>query len=213
MILTVGNTKGGVGKTTIAVQLALARACTGREVWLVDGDRQGTALTAITIRADSGRLPAIACSQYADGPALRGQVQKQASHYDDVIIDVGGQDSSALRAALVLSDKLLVPFRPRSYDVWALAHIAALINDARSVRDGLQAFATLNAADPANVGQDNVEAAAALADYPQIRPLDVALHNRKAFANASGQGRAVGEMSPRDPKACAEIDALISVLF
>jgi chromosome partitioning protein len=43
MIVTVGNTKGGVGKTTLAVQLALARTLAGRDVLLVDGDRQGSA--------------------------------------------------------------------------------------------------------------------------------------------------------------------------
>ena len=81
MILTVGNTKGGVGKTTLAVQIALARALAGRDVWLVDGDRQGTALTAITLRADSGAMPAIACSHYSDGPALRSQVLRQSEKY------------------------------------------------------------------------------------------------------------------------------------
>jgi chromosome partitioning protein len=45
MIVTVGNTKGGVGKTTLAFQLALARALSGRDVLLVDGDRQGSAQT------------------------------------------------------------------------------------------------------------------------------------------------------------------------
>lgn len=48
--------------------------------------------------------------------------------FDDIIIDAGGRDSTALRAALVLSDVLLVPFQPRSYDVWALNDIAALID-------------------------------------------------------------------------------------
>ena len=43
MIITIGNTKGGVGKTTLAVNLAIARAMSGRDVWLIDGDRQGTA--------------------------------------------------------------------------------------------------------------------------------------------------------------------------
>ena len=47
MIVTVGNTKGGVGKTTVALNLAIARAKSGRSVWLVDGDRQGTAQAAI----------------------------------------------------------------------------------------------------------------------------------------------------------------------
>ena len=76
MIVTVGNTKGGVGKTTLAVQLAICRALSGREVWLIDGDRQGTATTAIAARAEAGRKPGIACAQYADGPTLRGQVQR-----------------------------------------------------------------------------------------------------------------------------------------
>lgn len=42
MILTVGNIKGGVGKTTLAVNLAIIRANAGRDVLLVDGDEQGT---------------------------------------------------------------------------------------------------------------------------------------------------------------------------
>ena len=74
MIVTVGNTKGGVGKTTLAVNIAIARALAGRDVWLVDADRQGTAQMAISIRADAGHVPGIACSQYADGPVLRSQV-------------------------------------------------------------------------------------------------------------------------------------------
>jgi len=213
MILTVGNTKGGVGKTTLAVQIALARALAGRDVWLVDGDRQATALTAITLRADSGLTPAIACSHYSDGPALRSQVLRQAAKYDDVVIDVGGQDSATLRASLALTQTLLVPFRPRSFDVWGLAHIATLIDDARSVRDGLTAYAVLNAADPTNANADNREAAEALADYPQLRHLDAPLRNRKAFANASGLGRSVMEAMPCDPKACLEIEALVSTLF
>ena len=65
MILTVGNTKGGVGKTTLAVQLAISRAMAGRDVWLIDGDRQGTAAAAIAARSEAGRKPGIACAQYA----------------------------------------------------------------------------------------------------------------------------------------------------
>ena len=178
MILTVGNTKGGVGKTTLAVQIALARAHANRDVWLVDGDRQGTALTAISIRADGERLPAIACSQYFDGPKLRQQVQHQGGRYDDVVIDVGGQDSSALRAALTLSDVLLVPFQPRSYDVWALAHISQLIEAARSMRDGLRAYAVLNCADPANANKDNAEATEAMADFPQLELISAPIRIR-----------------------------------
>lgn len=213
MIITVGNTKGGVGKTTIAVNLAIARALAGRDVWLIDGDRQGTAQTAISIRAENGISPGIACATYPDGPTLRAQVQQQASKFDDIIIDAGGRDSTALRAALVLSDVLLVPFQPRSYDVWALEDIAGLIDEARSVRDGLRAMAVLNCADPGEASSDNIEAAAAVAEVPQFEYLPTALRRRKAFANAAGAGLSVLELKPSDKKAIDELSALVSNVF
>ncbi|MGZ3836424.1 MAG: AAA family ATPase [Mucilaginibacter sp.] len=213
MILTVGNTKGGVGKTTLAVNIAIARAIVGRDVWLIDGDRQGTAQTAISIRADAGHAPGISCATYPDGPALRAQVQQQSSKFEDIVIDAGGRDSTALRAALVLSDVLLVPFQPRSYDVWALNDIAALVDEARSIRDGLRAYAVLNCADPGENATDNIEAAEAVADVPQFEYLNAPIRRRKSFANAAGQGLSVLELKPSDKKAKDELNALIDILF
>ena len=69
MVITIGNTKGRVGKTTLAVNLAIARALAGRDVWLIDGDRQGTAQTAISIRAEAEHVPGIACATYQIGRA------------------------------------------------------------------------------------------------------------------------------------------------
>ena len=208
-----GNTKGGVGKTTLSVQVAIARALAGRDVWLIDGDRQGTAAAAIAARAEASRQPGIACAQYADGPTLRGQVQQQRGKWDDIIIDAGGRDSTALRAALVLSDVLLVPFAPRSYDVWALEDMAELVDEARSVRDGLRCYAVMNQADPGEHSSDNAEAAAAVAEVAQFEYLPTPIRRRKAFSNAGGEGLAVSELVPRDPKAIAEIDALVSLIF
>ena len=213
MILTVGNTKGGVGKTTLALNIAIARALAGRDVWLIDGDRQGTAQDAIAIRAHRGYAPGIACAAYPDGPLLRAQVQQQAHKFDDIIIDAGGRDSTALRAALTLSDVLLIPFQPRSFDVWSLGQIVALIDEARSVRDGLRACAVLNCADPGEASTDNAEAAEAAADFPQIELLPVPLRRRKSFANAAGQGLSVLELKPVDRKACEELNALLSILL
>lgn len=213
MILTVGNTKGGVGKTTLALNIAIARALAGRDVWLIDGDRQGTAQTSISIRADSGQIPGIACATYPDGPVLRSQIQQQIGKFDDIIIDSGGRDSASLRAALVLSDVLLVPFQPRSYDVWALNDMATLIDEARGMRDGLRAFAVLNCADPGEASVDNAEAALAVADVPQFEYLNTPIRRRKSFANAAGKGLSVLEIKPSDKKACDELNSLINELF
>lgn len=210
-IITVGSTKGGVGKTTLALNIAIARALQGRDVWLIDADRQGTASTALAIRGEAGKLPAIATAHYPEGGALRTQLQHQRGKFQDIIIDAGGRDSTALRAALVLSDLILVPFQPRSIDVWAVADIAALIKEARAVRDGLQAYAVLNLAD--SQGSDNVEAAEALADYPEIQYLNTPIKRRKSIANAAGSGMSVLEYQPTDAKANAELNALLGAIY
>lgn len=210
-IITVGSTKGGVGKTTLALNIAIARALAGRDVWLIDADRQGTASTALAIRGEAGKLPAIATAHYADGGQLRTQLLHQRGKFQDIVIDAGGRDSTALRAALVLSDLVLVPFQPRSIDVWAVADIAALIEEARAMRDGLQALAVLNMADTA--GTDNEDAAAALADYPAISYLATPIRRRKSIANAAGNGMSVLEQTPRDDKAIAELNALLQAVY
>ena len=210
-IITVGSTKGGVGKTTLALNIAIARAMAGRDVWLIDADRQGTASTALAIRGEAGKLPAIATAHYADGGQLRTQLLHQRGKFQDIVIDAGGRDSTALRAALVLSDLVLVPFQPRSIDVWAVADIAALIEEARTMRDGLQALAVLNMADTA--GTDNEDAAAALADYPAISYLATPIRRRKSIANAAGNGMSVLEQTPRDDKAIAELNALLQAIY
>ena len=213
MIVTVGNTKGGVGKTTVALNLVIARALAGRDVWFVDGDRQGTAQAAIALRAEAKQAPAIACATYPDGSTLRSQVLHQTGKFDDTIIDAGGRDSTALRAALILSDILLVPFHPRSYDVWALDDMAALVEEARAVRDGLRVKAVLNCADPGNRSKDNIEAATAVGELEQFEYLPTPLRRRKAFANAAGAGLSVLEITPPDRKAIAELNALVEIVF
>ena len=213
MMVVVGNTKGGVGKTTTAVALAVERALSGRRVWLVDGDRQATAQKAIGIRGEGGGLPGIACSTYFDGPTLRSQVLQQKDLYDDIIIDAGGRDSTALRAALSISDVLLIPFEPRSFEVWALEDIAALVDEVRSVRDGLRVCAFLNKAESGVLSTDNRDAADAVAEYPQIEYLPTLMRRRKAYSNAAGAGLSVSEMRPKDPKAVAELKALIAAVF
>src|SRR3546814_14701550 len=86
MILAVGNTKGGVGKTTLAVNLAVARALAGRALLLVDGDEQGTALTFTELRADQlvqGGYTAVALT----GAALRSHVRPLAAICANISID------------------------------------------------------------------------------------------------------------------------------
>lgn len=214
MIVAVGGTKGGIGKTTLAIQLATGLARDGRRVWLIDGDGQGSAIAAITARAEVEGVPGIAAAHYPDGKTLRAQVLQQGGGFDDVVIDVGGRDSSALRAALMLADAIVVPFAPRSFDVWALDETAELIETARAQRDGLAAFALLNQADPGVLAADNREAEDAVAELPAFEYLATPIRRRKALASAAARGLHVDELAGReaDPKASAEVRAFIAAL-
>jgi len=209
--IAVLHTKGGVGKSTLAIQLALTRALDGRKVWLVDGDAQGTATQAIAQRTEAAREPTVTVSHYPDGNVLHAQVLQQAGKFDDAVLDVGGRDTGAMRAALAVADLVLVPCAPRSYDIWGAADIAAMVAKVVTDRPGLRVLTVLNQADAR--GSDNADAAAALMDMPPLEYLDCPVGRRKAIAMASADGMSVLELPHPDVKASAEILALTNAIF
>jgi chromosome partitioning protein len=191
MICTIGSTKGGVGKSTLAVNLAVALARNGGDVLLIDGDSpQETALTFTQLRADRGISDFAAIALH--GAAIRTQVRQQlAGRYPYIVIDVGGRDSSSLRAALTVSQLLIVPAVPRSFDLWGVDSTAELAREAREVNEDLRALAVLNQAD--YQGRDNQEALALLAGVDGLEVAPCCLVRRKAYPNAAALGLSVLE--------------------
>ncbi|MNO46316.1 Chromosome-partitioning ATPase Soj [compost metagenome] len=218
MRVAVGNTKGGVGKSTTAVQKAIAQARKGRKVLLINADRQESALDSITAREVAGVLPAVTCIKCEEGADLERLLKEQSALFDDVIVDVGGRDSSAFRAALVHCDVLYVPTQPRAYDVWAMNDLAALLDQAALARKALgfaplRALAGLTLADHGSLAADNRDAKKEVKKLPQVEFIDAPLRRRKAFWNASAQGLSVSELKPIDDKAVAELKHLMSIVF
>jgi chromosome partitioning protein len=210
MKIALAQTKGGVGKTTLAVNLAVERSRAGRDLLLVDADEQATATDFTALRTEHLGSPGYTAIQLA-GAAVRTQVLQMQGKYQDIVIDAGGRDTAGLRAALTVADVAVVPFQPRSFDIWTLEKVAELIAEARSINPGLRAVAILNFADPQ--GADNDAAAEALNGTAAIRFLDAPVGRRKAFPNAAAEGLGVCELKRQDPKASAEMAALISALF
>jgi len=208
VILTVGNVKGGVGKTTIAVNLAIALANAKRDVLLIDGDEQGTALAFTSLRTTTKGQPGYTAVALF-GPNIRTQVRRLAPKYADIIIDVGGRDSGSLRAALTVADVILIPVKPRSFDLWGVDQTAELVAEAREVNDGLRAVVVLNEADP--VGKDNQLALDALGETTGLEIAPVMLVRRKAFPNAAASGLSVIEYHD-DQKASDEMRQLVAFL-
>ena len=211
MIVVVGGIKGGSGKTTVATHLAILGAHAGWNVLLIDADDQETATDFTVLRQARRAAGAGYTSIKRTGPAVRTDTQQLVPMYDHIVIDTGGRDTTSQRAALTVADVLLVPFLPRSFDVWTLEKAATLVDEMRLANPALRAYAFLNRTDPR--GQDNLEATEVLQDTPALHFLDTPLGARKAFSNAAAHGLAVTELKPPDPKASAEIVTLFRYLF
>src|SRR4051794_10186465 len=205
-IYTVGGIKGGSGKTTVATNLTVLLASEGRDVLLVDADDQETAtdFTAWRNKSADGQAGYTAIQLSGDG--VRTEIRRLKSKYDDIVIDTGGRDTTSQRAAMTVSDVYLVPFVPRSFDVWTLERVVRLIEEMKPANPALRAFAFLNRADAG--GSDNAGAADYLKEAACITFIDTPLGGRKAFSNAAAEGRAVVELKRKDTKAEAEIRAL-----
>ncbi|WP_132260354.1 AAA family ATPase [Paucimonas lemoignei] len=205
MIFALSSTKGGEGKSTLALNLAIALSLAGRDVLAVDADPQMSLASALKLREPDP----IAAASYADGQTLRQQVQLAAKRYEDIVIDCpGGRNSAALRAALMVADRVVVPFQPRSYSMWAIADFLEILTEARGYRD-IAALAVLSMADPR--GADNREAAAAIPEG--ITYLPTPIGRRKAISESAAEGRSIIELPGRDPKAEVEMRNFIHAVL
>jgi chromosome partitioning protein len=212
MILTVGGIKGGVGKSTLAANLAVLAARDGKDVLLIDGDSQETTMTWAAARGDqtvsTDRITTVALV----GKGVREELRRLRPKYDAIIIDAGARDTTTQRSALTVADVVLLPFAPRGPDLWTIDAAIEMVNEIRFVNEGLRALALVNRADPG--GNDNAEAEAAFAEHAGvIDAMLLRVGNRKAIAMAHLMGLAAVEAVRPDPKAVSELDALYRYIF
>ena len=211
MIIVVGGIKGGSGKTTVATNLAVIRSTEGHDVLLIDADDQETSTDFTIVRNERRPDGAGYTSIKLTGPAVRTETLRLADKYEDIIIDTGGRDTTSQRAALTVADFLLVPFVPRSFDVWTLEKVSGLVGEMQAANPDLQALTFINRADPR--GQDNDDAAMVLRETEMLSFVETPLGARKAFSNAAAAGLAVTEIRPQDSKATEEMLTLYRYIF
>jgi chromosome partitioning protein len=105
MIIAILGEKGGTGKTTLATNLAGIRAAAGRDVLIIDADRQGSASYWAEKRGDAhADLPAVQSVQKF-GEGLMRTVRDMARRYHDIVIDAGAGDTREVESALRVADE------------------------------------------------------------------------------------------------------------
>ena len=210
MKIVVGGIKGGSGKTTVATNFAVLSA-QDQDVLLIDADDQETATDFTVLRNERRPDGAGYTCIKLTGAAVRTETQRLARKYATILIDTGGRDTTSQRAALTVADILLVPFVPRSFDLWTLEKVSSLVEEMRTANPDLMAYVFLNRADPR--GQDNEESVEMLKEAPGLEFLQTPLGTRKAFSNAAAQGLSVVELKPQDSKASEELLTLYQRVF
>jgi chromosome partitioning protein len=211
MIITIGGTKGGGGKTTIATNLCVMRANQGRDVLLIDADEQGTASGFTSIRNGSRTRGAVYTAIRLLGEEIIHSHRSLKEKYQDIIIDAGGRDTASHRAGLGVADVALIPFQPSSFDVWELSKASKLITEIRMINPKIIAYTFINMADPR--GMDNQAAADVAEEIQGLHFLSHCIVTRKAFRRAAALGQAVTEIKPQDAKATEEMLAIYQATF
>lgn len=205
MIILLGCTKGGPGKTTHAVNAAAHLTIEGRRVCLVDADEQQHANDWATDRLAQGALvPRVDCR------VLRGKVREAllqlAKDYDDIVVDAGGYDAQELRSAMRCADVIVMPFEAGQFEMKAVEKMDELLTVAREYNPRLKALAFINKAETNWVRSRRAqEALAFIGGFDSMKRAVTIVHWRPAqFRNASDVGRSVFEIRGKLAAQCAD---------
>lgn len=202
MVISVLNIKGGVGKTTVSVNLACALEKQGQRVLLVDSDVQGSALSWRAQREEPGGPAVISL---ANAQSLRKQIRHFAMDYDCIIIDGSPNVDLLAAVSIAMSDLVLLPVGPSPLDIWATEKMVMQISEAQQVNEQIQAAFIVNRFNALTLLSR--ETKEVLQDY-ELPVLQTTLGSRVAYADTMTQGLSVLEW--RDRKAKQEIDAMVA---
>jgi len=201
MIISVTSLKGGVGKSTISQNLAVCFAHMGYKVAIIDTDTNASSVHWSGIRDED--LPHITVMGITNAAALRKNIKQLQKDYDLIIIDGTPSLSKLVSTIIVLGDIVLIPIRPSGLDIWATEKFIEKYDQAKALKDEVEAFFVLNEFNPrVSLNQSIKEAL----DELEIETLKSSLRHRIAYGEAVVMG--IGAYEYKDAKAKKEVTAL-----
>ncbi|RME25342.1 MAG: chromosome partitioning protein, partial [Candidatus Zixiibacteriota bacterium] len=197
MIVLFGGQKGGTGKSTLVMNLAIERARDGRDVLVVDTDKQATASKFAAVRTAREVAPHIPCVQIF-GKDLWKELQHHAERYDDLIVDTRGTDGVELRSAMVVADMFVSPVQPAQADLDTLERVQSIVNEVAAVNPELDSRIVFTRVPTNWVSTDFQDAKAFCADYSEFHICATGIRERVAFKRTHTYGTSVTEAETRD---------------
>jgi chromosome partitioning protein len=206
MIIVVANSKGGVGKSTLAVHLAAWLHQRGHGVTLADCDTQASSSEWL-----AEAVPEVRAVRLGNPDQILEQLPALGLETDYVVADGPGSNTETSRALLLRADLAIVPCKASMLEVRALAQATAVLRQAQDIRAGKPAATIVLSM----VGKhyrltQDMKAAATALGLPLAK---TALTLKQIYADAPGQGALVWDMGARAKEAAAEVEQLFGELI
>lgn len=201
MIIVIANSKGGVGKSTVAVHLAAWLYEQGHSVTLADCDTQQSSSEWIR-----EAMPGVRAVRLDNPDMILNDLPVLSHETDYVVADGPGSQTETSRALLLRADLAIVPCKASMLEVRALAKATEALRQAQDIRSGKPAAVIVLSmiGKKYRLTKDMKDAAAAL-DLP-LASRTMTL--RQIYADAPGQGSVVRNLGSRAQEAASEVDEL-----
>lgn len=206
MIISLSNTKGGVGKSTLAVHLAIWLHDQGFRTALLDADKQRSSSQWV-----AEAEPSISVRVASTPEECLSEVTGLAKSHDFVVADSSGGLDELSRSLALLADLVLLPLCPSILDLRSLQRAVTILHYAQGINRGRpDATLILNKFRSRDrISRELRTAAPGLA----VTVATTVIRDLQAYRDAAGQGTVVTRMGKRAKEAKEEIDQLFASLF
>lgn len=205
MITMIGSLKGGSGKSTVTFNLAIWLALAEIDVKVVDADPQATLTDVTAVRREEEFEPFV---EVLSRKKINQDLKNLA---DEIIIDIGMADIEAVKKAIKICDRIIIPVPPSQADIWSAQRFIKFVK-AETGDKMPDLFCFINRADTHHAVRDSDETAAALIAMPKVKFLKPRLSQRTIFRRSFSEGLAVFELDPRS-KGSSEWTSLCAILY
>lgn len=192
MIYLIAGRKGGSGKSTTTMNLAVALAHDKKDVIIVDADKQSSASNWVLERSKYQKdFPKIHCvAKYDD---IADSLEDLDARYGYVLVDPAGRDSEEMRSAMTVSDVLIIPLRPSQLDLDTIPELMKIIKDSKRINPKIKVLSVLSICPTNPIISEINDAKEYLSEFPEITLLDSIICDRKIYRDCVSDGLGVIE--------------------
>lgn len=211
MIIVVGNEKGGVGKSTLALNLAtmLRNDKTTGKVLLVDADVQASLSRWNEVRNINDVKPEIPLVS-TQGSQIHKTLKQLSEDYDTIIVDVAGKDTPELRSSVLAADLIVVPVSVSQFDIFSTKLLRVVIENALPFNEKLKTLVVNNKRSTNPSLDYEVDDVRGYIEDDNFKIAKTSIYERVAYRRSVPLGLGVTELKGplRDVKAINEIKEL-----